>query len=113
MTASRKKLITGSVLLVGIGVLVVAGITLQRPLQERYWLWKLETGATEEERLTAAERLEELGSVKAVPLLIDACAGALSQTYIHWWIDPDTSRLSTCVELSPSRTVRTPHPWHC
>ncbi len=52
MTPSRKKLITGSVLLLGVGVVVVAGITLYPSLRERYWMWKLES-EVEEERLTA------------------------------------------------------------
>ncbi len=35
MTPSRKKLITSSVLLLGVGVVVVAGITLYPSLRER------------------------------------------------------------------------------
>ena len=41
MTPSRKKLITSSVLLLGVGVVVVAGITLYPSLRERYWIWML------------------------------------------------------------------------
>ena len=92
MTPSRKKLITTSVLLLGVGVVVVAGITLYPSLRERYWIWKLESGT---EQLEAAERLGKIGSVRAIPRLIDACvdADALSQSDADWWIDPISSDL--------------------
>ncbi len=90
MTASRKKFITGSVLLVGIGVLVVAGITLQRPLQEQYWIWRLESG-TDEQRLKAADKLAGLRSVKAIPALIDVSEVALNGS--PWCVDGRTSKI--------------------
>ncbi len=101
MTSSGKKLITLSVLLLGTAALIVAAITFQRPLRERYWLWKLESGGTKEERLTAAERLEELGSVRAIPSLIDALAAAMEakeavdrfRDRSRWWVNRDTSQL--------------------
>jgi len=70
MTPSRKKLITSSVLLLGVGVVVVAGITLYPSLRERYWIWRLES-ETEEQRLEAAERLGELGSRRAAHVLVE------------------------------------------
>ncbi len=93
MTPSRKKLITSSVLLLGVAVVVVAGIMLYPLLRERYWIWKLESGETEEEREEAAERLGELGSVKAIPSLIDTVELALVQYEKFWKVDRSTSRL--------------------
>ena len=90
MTASRKKLITGSVLLVGIAVLVVAAITLQRPLQERYWIWRLESG-TDEQRLKAADKLAGLRSVKAIPALVEVSEMALNGS--PWCMDANTSKI--------------------
>ena len=92
MTPRRKKLITGSVLLLGVGVVVVAGIMLYPSLRERYWIWKLES-EVEEERLEAAERLGGLGSVRAIPSLIDAFELALVQYGKIWKVDRSTSRL--------------------
>ena len=62
MTASRKKLIARSVLLVGIAALVVAGMTFYPSLRERYWLSRLHADS-EEEREEAVKRLGEVGSV--------------------------------------------------
>ncbi len=107
MTLSRKKLITSSVLLLGIGVVVVAGIMFYPLLRERYWIWKLESGETEEEREEAAERLGELGSVKAIPSLIDTVELALVQYEKFWKVDPSTSRLyfRTVRRVKPGRGV--------
>ena len=55
-------------------------------------MWKLESAETPEERLTAAKRLEKLGSVKAIPHLIDTFVDAVALNAV-WWIDPSTSRL--------------------
>ncbi len=90
MTSCRKKLIARSVLLVGIGVLVVAAITLQRPLRERYWIWKLESG-TDDERLQASLRVVRLRSVKAIPALVE-----VSEMTLHgsrWCVDGSTSKI--------------------
>ncbi len=106
MTPSRKKLITSSVLLLGVGVVVVAGITLYPSLRERYWIWRLEA-ETEEERQEAAERLGELGSVKAIPSLIDTVELALVQYEKSWKVDRSTSRLyfRTVRRVKPGRGV--------
>lgn len=69
MTLSRKRRISSTVWLLGVGVLVVAGMALYPSLRERYWLWRLESG-TEDERQTAADRLAELKVGEAVPILI-------------------------------------------
>ena len=74
----------------GLGILIVAGITLYPSLRERYWIWKLESG-TWTEREEAVERLGELGSVRTIQHLIEAVMiteGSLS----NWWINPATSR---------------------
>ena len=92
MTPSRKKLITSSVLLLGVGVVVVAGITLYPSLRERYWIWKLESG-TKSEWLEAVERLQEIGSGKSVPKLIDAFADALDNAGHEWTVERSTSRI--------------------
>ena len=80
MTASRKKLVTSSVLLLGIGALVVAGMSLYPSLRERYWLWKLDTGS-KEEQLEATARLAELSSLEAIPSLIEVTAAALDDDW--------------------------------
>ncbi len=90
MTSSRKKLIARSVLLLGIGVIVVAAITLQRPLQERYWIWRLESG-TDEERFQAADKLAGLRSVKAIPALVEVSEVALNGS--PWCVDASTSEI--------------------
>ena len=90
MTSCRKKLIARSVLLVGIGVLVLAAITLQRPLRERYWIWKLESG-TDDERLQASLRVVRLRSVKAIPALIEVSEMALHGS--RWCVDGSTSKI--------------------
>ena len=91
MTPSRKKLITSSVLLLGVGVVVGAGITLYPSLRERYWIWRLES-ETEEQRLEAAERLGEVGFRASVPRLIRKLADTVENSGTNWWIDP-SSRL--------------------
>ena len=93
MTPSRKKLITSSVLLLGVAVVVVAGITLYPSLRERYWIWKLESG-TKPEWLEAVERLQEVGSGKSVPKLIDAFADALDDAGHEWTVELSTSRIA-------------------
>ena len=59
----------------GVVVLVAAGIALKRPIIEQWYVWQLESGG-EAEKKVALERLEEMGSVKAVPhfleLILDA-----------------------------------------
>ncbi len=108
MTPSRKKLITSSVLFLGVGVVVVAGITLSPSLRERYWIWKLESGETEEERVSAAERLGEIGAVRAIPSLIDAVELALVQYGKIWKVDRSTSRLyfgTVPVKLGPGDRI--------
>ena len=81
----------------GIAVLIVAGIMLQRPLRERYWLWKLES-ETEDQTSEAAERLGQTGSVKAIPSLINALA-ELHQIGDFWWVKSDTSELILVVSF--------------
>ena len=70
MAATKKKAIALLTTAVGLGIVLVAGIVLYRPLEERYWLWKLREG-DEGEKERAADRLAELGVEEAVPILID------------------------------------------
>ena len=62
MTANPRKSIALLATTAGLGILVVAGIILYRPLQEQYWLWRLEVG-TEDDRVLASRELAELRSV--------------------------------------------------
>ncbi len=90
---THKKLITGSVLLLGVGVVVVAGITLYPSLRERYWIWKLDNGKDGQERLEAAEKLGDIGSTLAVPRLITEIETSLEDVGGFWFTDMLTSRL--------------------
>ena len=94
MTASRKKLITGTVFLLGIGVLVVAAIMFQRPLREQFWIWKLKSANTAQRR-RAAEKLVELGSINAISALVEAAAVAAASLSPEWdWrVRLDTSQI--------------------
>jgi HEAT repeat protein len=55
----------------GLAVLVVAGITFRKRITEEYYLRRLATGDPDDQ-VAAAERLGELGSVRAVPLIVGA-----------------------------------------
>ncbi len=69
MPAPRKKAIALLTTAAGLGILLVAGVVLYRPLEERYWLWKLTEG-DEGEKERASDRLAELGVEEAVPILV-------------------------------------------
>ncbi len=69
MPPTKKKAIALLTTAVGLGILLVAGVMLYRPLEERYWLWKLREGE-ESEKERAADRLAELGVEEAVRILL-------------------------------------------
>jgi hypothetical protein len=54
---------------VGVLALVVASIAAKDWIREEYWMWKLRTGDTGVQRV-AAQNLDVLRSVRAVPLLV-------------------------------------------
>ncbi len=97
MTASRKKLVTSSVLLLGIGALVVAGMTFYSSLRERYWLSRLHADS-EEEREEAVKRLGEVGSVRAIPFLLESCADRLNGT-TNWEIMTPPDQTHYCLTI--------------
>ncbi len=70
MEPRSKKAVLFLVIVSGVVVVVAAGFALKRPLLEKWYLWKLESG-DEEERKTSAERLGEMGSKSAVRPLIE------------------------------------------
>ena len=72
MAATRKKAIALLTTAAGLGILLVAVVLvfLCRPLrEERYWLSRLREG-DESEKERAADRLAELKSEKAIPILV-------------------------------------------
>ncbi len=71
MPPTRKKAIALLTTAAGLGIRLVAGVVLYRPLEERYWLWKLREGE-ESEKERAADRLAELGVEEAIPILVQA-----------------------------------------
>ena len=44
MATTKKKAIALVTTAVGLGIVLVASVMLYRPLEERYWLWKLREG---------------------------------------------------------------------
>ncbi len=85
MAATRKKAIALLTTAAGLGILLVAGVAL-------YWIWRLEA-ETGEERRKAAETLGRLGTVRAIPSLIDAFVAAMDRPGNLWWLDRNTSEL--------------------
>ena len=69
MKPRSKKAIVCLVIVASVVVLVAAGFALKRPILEQWFLWKLESD-DELERVAASERLGEMRSVRAIPLLI-------------------------------------------
>ena len=65
---SKKAVLSLSVVS-GIVVVVAAGFALKRPVLEQWYLWQLES-EDEQERKSAAERLGEMGSVRAMPVIL-------------------------------------------
>ena len=70
MKRPRNKFIVSGVAVFGIAVLVASGFALKRPVLEEWYLWKLDS-ENDEERKVAAEKLGEMGSVRAIPPLVE------------------------------------------
>ena len=73
MTRKSRRL-THLTVWLGIAVLVIALYASKERLLEQYWLWKLETG-NGDERKPAAEKLGAMGSVRAIPILLQILRG--------------------------------------
>ena len=71
MKRASKKVIVVLVAVLSVVVLVAAAFALKRPILEQWYLWELDS-EDEQERKSAAEKLGEMGSVRAVPHLIQA-----------------------------------------
>ena len=65
----QKPVVFGAALL-GTFVLVVAVVAFKRPIMEQWYLWKLDS-EDESDRQLAAQNLGALGSVKAIPRLME------------------------------------------
>ncbi len=70
MTGKGKRL-THLTISLGIVVLLVAGYAFKDKAVEQWYIWKLES-EDEAIRVAAADKLADIGSVKAVPHLIQA-----------------------------------------
>ena len=86
MAATKKKAIALLTTAAGLGILLVAGVVLYRPLEEQYWLWKLREG-DESEKEEAADRLAELEVEEAIPILVDLIPRQLPEWHSPPWID--------------------------
>ncbi len=71
MKRPSNKLIVSGVAVVGIVVLVAAAFSLKPVILEQWYIWKLES-EDKAIRVAAAEKLADIGSVRAVPHLIQA-----------------------------------------
>jgi hypothetical protein len=69
----RGKIVAFSTAAVGLVVLAGVAVARKESILERWYLWRLESEELED-RVHAAEKLGELGSAKAVPLLIRSVA---------------------------------------
>ncbi len=85
MAATPRKAIALLTTAAGLGILLVAGVVLYRPLEERYWLWKLREGE-ESEKERAADRLAELKVEEAIPILVGLIPRQLPHS-LRPWID--------------------------
>lgn len=64
----RDRFLTLTIVAIGLAVLVGAGIASKDRVLEEWWIHKLKNGA-EKERMAAAERLADMGSVRAIPVI--------------------------------------------
>ena len=77
-----KKVIVISAVVVGIAVLVAAGFALKPVILAQWYVWMFES-EDEAVRVAAAEKLVEMKSLKAVPLLVDS--GTTQRTMTTLW----------------------------
>ncbi len=79
MATEKRRLTTCFVVAIGCLVIMVAGLAVKDKAAEQWYLWKLESGE-ESERISAAERLAEMRSSRAIPRLVELlCEYALRQ----------------------------------
>lgn len=69
MKPLRGKAIALTAGLLGTTVVIASGFAFKGQIQERYWLWKVQ-GGDEAESAIAAEKLAQMRSQSAVPILI-------------------------------------------
>ncbi len=69
MSARRAKAVTLSAATIGVCVLLACAFAFRDRIAEQWWLYKLESGELEEQKV-AAERLAEMGAVRAVPVML-------------------------------------------
>ncbi len=94
--APHRRALTGVVVVAGVAVLALAAFVLHRPIRERYWLGKLETGETDV-RIDAARALGRLRSKRAESLLDDLLDDDTRELRYEarlalWRIDPRKAR---------------------
>src|SRR5437867_2340906 len=65
----KSKTFALSTAVLGLVVLVAAGIAAKDTIREQWYLHRLENGA-EEEQIVAAEKLGDMRSIRAIPLLL-------------------------------------------
>lgn len=87
---TRGKAIALSTAILGLAVLVAAGLAFKERLLERHWLWKLRAGE-EGERIHAAVQLGNIRSERALPalgvvVLGAAALGFRATLFEHWYI---------------------------
>ncbi len=75
MQKPSRKVILAVVVVSGVALTVAAGLALRRPLLERWYLWQVESGQGEAKDAALA-RLEEMGSVRAIPFVLELTLGA-------------------------------------
>jgi hypothetical protein len=66
----------------GVLVLVGAGWAMRERVAEEYWLYRLEDGDEEEKRV-AVERLGEIGSARALPIILVGSVEDPEKYYLH------------------------------
>lgn len=75
MKSGSRRTFLFVVIVSAVVVALAAGLSLKRPLVEQWYLWQAESGGDEEKRV-ALGKLQEMGSVKAIPhfleLILDA-----------------------------------------
>lgn len=68
---SRSKTIPISTAVLGVAVLIAAGVAGKNRIREEWYIWRLEKG-DEQEQMVAAEKLGKLRSVRAASRLVAA-----------------------------------------
>ena len=101
-----------AIIVVGLAALVVSAVALKRPMFEQFWLWKLQSD-DQATRDSAARRLGEMGSVRAIPPLIELFLEISPTTYPSEWVRIGNGRFETREiggGLAETRAVRGDRP---